>query len=102
MNRTLAWILYATYAVVGALALMLATSPGVSALGLQPEALSFLPARITGLPWSAVTFVLNDGPVTAFALLGISYALNLAVGLMLAIQSGPDAQRPAPVQEPDA
>ena len=102
MNRTIAWIAYAAYALIGAAALMLATSAGVAALGLSMESLSFLPARIAGLPWSIVTFFVDDGPVTALALLGISYALNLSVGLMLAIQSGENVRRPAPRKEPGA
>ena len=102
MPRTLAWILYAAYAIAGALALMMATSAGVSLLGQVPEALSFLPARITGLPWSAITFFYRDGPVTDLALLGISYALNLAVGLMLTVQMGGEARRPTASRKPDA
>ena len=45
---------------------------------------TFLPARILGLPWSLPLWLFDDGPVTALAILAICYGLNLGVGLMLA------------------
>ncbi len=91
----LPWILVGLYAVAGAVALMMATAAGLSVLGMPLDQLTFLPARILALPWSLILLVFDDGPVTTLAILGISYALNLAVGLMLAIQGsdGPKVPR---------
>jgi hypothetical protein len=86
MARTIQWVqwaLFGLYVVGGAVALMLATPAGLRALGLPDGLMSFLPAMILGLPWSLPTFVMNDGPVTALAVLGICYGLNVGVGLML-------------------
>ncbi|WP_332677941.1 hypothetical protein [Brevundimonas sp.] len=86
MARTIQWVqwaLFGLYVVAGAMALMLATPAGLRALGLSEGMVSFLPAMILGLPWSLPTFVMNDGPVTALAVLGICYGLNVGVGLML-------------------
>lgn len=80
----LAWALLAIYAVAGALALMVATPAGLGLLGLSENMVTFLPARILGLPWSLPLWLFDDGPVTALAVLGICYALNIGVGLMLA------------------
>ncbi|MDI1327226.1 MAG: hypothetical protein PSV23_10560 [Brevundimonas sp.] len=44
---------------------------------------SFIPAKVLGLPWSLPLLVMDDGPVTALAVLGICYGLNVGVGLML-------------------
>lgn len=91
----LPWALLVLYAVAGALALMVATPAGLAVLGLSIDQLSFLPARLLALPWSLILLLFDDGPVTTLALLGISYALNLSVGLMLAIQGseGPRISR---------
>lgn len=62
---------------------MLATPAGLRAPGLTDGMVSFLPAMILGLPWSLPTFVMNDGPVTALAVLGICHGLNVGAGLML-------------------
>ena len=80
--RLLRWPLLLAYAVAGALALMLATPNGGAILG--QSGLTFLPAKILGLPWSAPLFLLDDGPVTALAVVGICYGLNLGVLLMVA------------------
>ncbi|MDP2116912.1 MAG: hypothetical protein Q8J71_05920 [Brevundimonas sp.] len=87
MARTLQglrWTLLALYAVAGALALMIATPAGLGVLGLSESMVTFLPARILGLPWSLPLWLFDDGPVTALAVLGICYGLNIGVGLMLA------------------
>lgn len=87
MARTLQglqWVLLALYAVAGALALMIATPAGLAVLGLSDAMVTFLPARILGLPWSLPLWLFDDGPVTALAVLGICYGLNIGVGLMLA------------------
>jgi hypothetical protein len=87
MARTLQglqWVFLALYAVAGALALMIATPAGLAVLGLSESMVTFLPARILGLPWSLPLWLFDDGPVTALAVLGICYGLNLGVGLMLA------------------
>ncbi len=87
MARTflgLRWLLLALYAVAGAVALLIATPAGLKLLGQPDSLLTFLPARILGLPWSLPLWVMDDGPVTALAVLGICYAMNIGVGLMLA------------------
>ena len=86
MTRTiqgLQWVLFGLYAVVGAVALMLATPTGLRFLGQADGMVSFLPAKVMGLPWSLPLYFMNDGPVTALAVLGICYGLNIGVGLML-------------------
>lgn len=80
----LLWVLLAIYVVAGALALMMATPAGLGLLGLSENMVTFLPARILGLPWSLPLWLFDDGPVTALAVLGICYGLNIGVGLMLA------------------
>jgi hypothetical protein len=87
MTRTvqgLKWVLLTANAVVGAMALMIATPAGLRVLGQSEGMLTFLPARILGLPWSLPLWLFDDGPVAALAVLGICYGLNLGVGLMLA------------------
>lgn len=83
----LMWVLVAIYAVAGALALMIATPAGLGLLGLSENMVTFLPARILGLPWSLPLWMFDDGPVTALAVLGICYGLNLGLGLVLARSS---------------
>lgn len=98
----LPWVLVSIYAAAGAVALMMATAGGLSVLGMSLDQLTFLPARILALPWSLILLVFDDGPVTTLAILGISYALNLAVGLMLAIQGSDGPQMPkAPTTNTD-
>ena len=80
----LRWLLLGLYAGAGAIALLIATPAGLRLLGQSDDLLTFLPARILGLPWSLPLWLFDDGPVTALAVLGICYALNLGVGLMLA------------------
>jgi hypothetical protein len=90
MARTLKglqWVLLAVYAAAGALALMIATPAGLRVLGQSDGMVTFLPAMILGLPWSLPLWLFDDGPVTALAVLGICYALNIGVGLMLARSS---------------
>ena len=92
MARTIQWLLWTVfiaYAVAGALALMMATTAGLRLLGLSEDMLSFLPARIMGLPWSLLLLVFDDGPVTALAVLGICYGLNFGLGLTFARASRP-------------
>lgn len=81
--QTLQWALLGLYVVAGAVALLMATPAGLRMLGLAEGMVSFLPATILGLPWSLPLFVMDDGPVTALAVLGICYGLNVGVGLML-------------------
>lgn len=80
----LQWLLYAVYAVAGAVALLFATPAGLRMLGLSDSLLTFLPAKILGLPWSLPLWFMDDGPITALAVLGICYGMNLGVGMMLA------------------
>lgn len=77
------WLLYGLYAVAGALALMLAAPAGLELLGLPIDQLTFLPATILAMPWSLILLVWDDGPVTALAILGVGYILNLGVGMVL-------------------
>jgi hypothetical protein len=82
--RTFWWTLFLVYAVAGAMALMMATPAGVAFLGQSISALSFLPAKLLGLPWSLPLFLFEQDPVTTLAVLGICYGLNFGVTLMLA------------------
>jgi hypothetical protein len=87
MTRTLQglqWVFLAVYAVAGAVALMFATPAGLRVLGQSENLLTFVPAKVLGLPWSLPLWLFDDGPVTALAVLGICYGLNIGVGLMLA------------------
>ncbi len=86
--RRLRWPLFLAYLVAGAVALMMATASGMEILGRSPTDLTFLPATITGLPWSLPLFFFNDGPATTLAVLGICFGLNVGVGLMLAREGG--------------
>lgn len=87
MLQGLQWLLFVLYAVAGSVALLLATPAGLRLLG-QPEGmLTFLPAKILGLPWSLPLWFMDDGPITALAVLGICYGMNLGVGMMLARRS---------------
>jgi hypothetical protein len=82
--RILKWPLFFAYALAGAVALMLATPAGVAFLGQPSSALSFLPAKILGLPWSLPLFLVDEAPIVVLALVGICYGLNFGVALMLA------------------
>jgi hypothetical protein len=86
MTRSLSWIkagLYGLYAVAGAISLMIATPAGLALLGQPLDALTFLPARVLTLPWSLVLLLQDDGAVTALAVLGVGYVLNLCIGMVL-------------------
>ncbi len=90
MARTLQglqWLLFAIYAVAGAVALLIATPAGLRLLGQPDSLLTFIPAKILGLPWSLPLWFMDDGPITALAVLGICYGMNIGVGLMLARSS---------------
>ena len=90
MARTLQglqWLLLALYAVAGAVALLIATPAGLRLLGQPDSLLTFLPAKILGLPWSLPLWFMDDGPITALAVLGICYGMNIGVGMMLARSS---------------
>ena len=81
--RSIKWLLYGVYAVAGAVALLMATPAGLDLLGLTIDQLTFLPARVLALPWSLALLVYDDGAVTALAILGVGYILNLGVGMVL-------------------
>lgn len=81
--RSIKWLLYGVYAVAGAVALLMATPAGLDMLGLSIDQLTFLPARVFALPWSLALLVYDDGAVTALAILGVGYILNLGVGMVL-------------------
>ena len=82
--KSLKWVLFGGYTLLGALALMAATPMGLSALGMGGANVSFVPAMLLGLPWSLPLYILDDGAVAKLAALGICYGLNVGVGLMLA------------------
>lgn len=77
------WGLYGLYAVAGAISLMLATPAGLRLLGLSLDELTVQPARILSLPWSLILLLQDDGPVTALAIVGVGYILNLGLGMVL-------------------
>jgi hypothetical protein len=81
--RSIKWLLYGVYAVAGAVALLMATPAGLDMLGLSIDQLTFLPARVLALPWSLALLVYDDGAVTALAILGVGYILNLGIGMVL-------------------
>ncbi len=87
MLQGLQWLLFALYAVAGAVSLLIATPAGLKLLGQPDSLLTFLPAKILGLPWSLPLWFMDDGPITALAVLGICYGMNLGVGMMLARNS---------------
>jgi len=81
--RSIKWLLYGLYAVAGAVALLLATPAGLELLGQPIDQLTFMPARILAFPWSLILLLRDDGAVTALAILGVGYILNLGVGMVL-------------------
>ncbi len=86
MARTLSsikWLLYGLYAVAGAISLLIATPAGLRLLGLSLNELTVQPARILALPWSLILLLRDDGAVTALAIVGVGYILNLGVGMVL-------------------
>jgi hypothetical protein len=87
--KSIRWVLFIAYAIVGGLALLLAIPAGLRALGLPIEMFSFTPARIAALPWSLPTWLMEMDPVTVLALAGVGYILNLCIGYVLA-QGGAD------------
>ena len=86
MARTLSsikWLLYGLYAVAGAISLLMATPAGLRLLGLSLDGLTVQPARILTLPWSLILLLQDDGAVTALAIVGVGYVLNLGLGMVL-------------------
>lgn len=81
--RSIKWLLYGVYAAAGAVALLMATPAGLDLLGLSIDQLTFLPARVLALPWSLILLLRDDGAVTALAILGVGYILNLGIGMVL-------------------
>lgn len=81
--RSIKWLVYGLYAIAGAVALLMAAPAGLDLLGLSIDQLTFLPARILALPWSLALLVYDDDSVTALAILGVGYILNLGVGMVL-------------------
>lgn len=82
--RTVRWALFGAWILAAALSVMLAMPVGLGLLGLPPERVTFLPAIVTGLPWSAPLFLLKLDSVTTLAVALVANVLNLALGLMLA------------------
>jgi hypothetical protein len=87
MTRTISslrWVLYGGYLLVAVVALMMALTPGLALLGLPPERVTFLPATLTGLPWTLPLFLMRFDSVTALAIIFVGHLLNVSIGLMLA------------------
>ena len=82
--KTLRWTLYGAWIVASVLALMMATTAGLSLLGLPPERITFAPASYTGLPWTLPLFVTRFDSVTTLAIALVGQVLNVSIGLMLA------------------
>jgi hypothetical protein len=82
--RTVRWALFGAWILAAALSVMLAMPIGLGVLGLPPERVTFLPAMVTGLPWSGPLFLLKLDSVTTLAVALVANVLNLALGLMLA------------------
>lgn len=87
MIRTISrlrWVLYGGYLLAATVALMMAFTPGLALLGLPPERVTFVPAMITGAPWSLPLFLIRLDSVTTLAITMVANLLNVAIGLMLA------------------
>lgn len=86
MIRTISnlrWALYGGYLLAALVALMMAFTPGLELLGLPPERVTFLPATVTGLPWTLPLLVMKFDSVTTLAIVMVGNLLNVAIGLML-------------------
>ncbi len=82
--RILRWSLFGAWAVAAAVAVLLTMPAGLGALGFPPERVTFLPAMITGLPWSGPLFLTDLDAVTTLAVALVANLLNLGLGLLLA------------------
>ncbi|WP_420471353.1 hypothetical protein [Brevundimonas sp. FT23042] len=83
----LRWVLYGGYLLAVAVAMMMAFTPGLALLGLPPERVTFVPAMITGAPWSLPLLLVRLDSVTTLAMVMVANLLNVAIGLML-VKSG--------------
>ncbi|WP_420478864.1 hypothetical protein [Brevundimonas sp. FT23028] len=83
----LRWVLYGGYLLAVAVAMMMAFTPGLALLGLPPERITFIPAMITGAPWSLPLLLVRLDSVTTLAMVMVANLLNVAIGLML-VKSG--------------
>ena len=87
MQRTIRaarWPLYGAFVLACVVSTMLAMPMGLTALGLEPTDVTFLPLTVTGLPWSLPLFWMGADSVTHLAIALVANVLNLALGLMLA------------------
>jgi len=82
--RTARWTLYGAFVLASVIATMMALPVGLDTLGLEANAVTFLPLSITGLPWSGPLFWMELDSVTRLAIALVANVLNLALGLMLA------------------
>ncbi len=92
MTRTLSrvrWVLYGAYLLAVAGAMMMAFTPGLELLGLPPERITFIPATVTGAPWTLPLFLIRFDSVTTLAIVMVGNLLNVAIGLML-VRAGDD------------
>ena len=83
----LRWALYGGYLLAVVIAMMMAFTPGLELLGLPPERVTFIPAMVTGAPWSLPLFLIKLDSVTTLAMVMVANLLNVAIGLML-VKSG--------------
>lgn len=82
--KRLRWPLLATYVVAMMVAVAFALPSGLTVLGLPAERVTFLPATVTGLPWSLSTLTVGEDSVTTLALILVSNLLNLAIAFLAA------------------
>lgn len=82
--RAARWPLYGAFVLASIVSTMMALPIGLAALGLEPNAVTFLPLTLTGLPWSAPLLWMELDSVTRLAVALVANVLNLALGLMLA------------------
>lgn len=84
MLKRLRWPLLSAYVVIMLIAVAFALPSGLALLGLPPERITFLPATITGLPWSLSTLTVESDSVTTLALVLVANLLNLAIAFLIA------------------
>jgi len=77
--KRLRWPLLTIYVLAMIIAVAFALPSGLALLGLPPERVTFLPATLTGLPWSLSTLTVREDSVTTLALVLVSNLLNLAI-----------------------
>jgi hypothetical protein len=82
--KSLRWMVFGAWLVAALVALIFALAPALSALGLPPERVTFIPAMVTGMPWTLPLLFLDLDSVTNLAIIFVAHLLNAPIGLMLA------------------